>query len=95
MTAADLLDILSDEIADGNIAFVNNLLDQARAQIAAGGGEIAPLLSGNVNAKSFSRTVRMDAAQVARVCRQAIADAGDGGPVVSTGLDFSRLNFLD
>lgn len=91
MTADDLLDVLIDEIADDNTAFVTSLLATARAKIAAGGGLVAPLTSASLNGKNFNRDVRLDAVQVARVCRLALAHA-EGGGVSATTLDFSRLS---
>jgi hypothetical protein len=92
-TAADLLEILISEIEDGNVAYVNNLLTAAKAKITAGDGEMAPLQDGNLAGKQFSRVIRLDAAQVARICRQAIQETGGSG-VATTGLDFSELNQL-
>lgn len=92
MTATDLLEVLLAEIADNNEAFVDQLLESARAKILAGGGEISPLFRAQLNGKEFWKAVRLDAAQVARICRQAKAEAA-GDAVVSTRLDFSGLSF--
>ena len=95
MTASEFTDFLVAEIKDGNADFVIDLLAAAKAKITAGGGQIAPLISGALNGKSFNRELSMDAAVVAKCCRDAIretADEGDKAPVSSTGLDFSGLN---
>lgn len=91
MSEAALLEVLIAEIEDNNQAFVDALLVKARNAIMAGGGLLAPLETGSLNGKSFQRGIRMDAAQVARVCRQALASA-DGGDVSATSMDFSNLD---
>lgn len=92
-TADDLLEFLTAEVADGK-STAAELLVLARAKILRGGGQIAVMTSGSANGKSFSFDIRMDAAQLANICRQAIATE-DGDEVISSGLDFSQLGTLD
>lgn len=92
-TAADLLEFLTAEVAEGHDT-AEVLLAKARAKIVVGGGQIAVMTSGSANGKSFTFNVKMDAAEVARVCRQALA-ADEGDDVVSSSLDFSQLGTLD
>jgi hypothetical protein len=97
MTSDALRLVCRAQIAKGNRAWVEELEDRALAKLLKGGGEIAPLESGSLNGKSVQRNVRMDAAEVAAVCRVVLDDADaeaasgaaeDIGP--GTGFDFSR-----
>jgi len=92
-TADDLLEFLTAEVAAGE-STAEDLLALARAKILAGGGQLRVMTSGSANGKSFTFDTRMDAVQVARICRQAIA-ADDGDDVIASGLDFSGLGTLD
>jgi hypothetical protein len=92
-TAADLLEFLTAEEEDGKTT-ATDLLALARAKILAGGGQLAVMTSGTANGKSFTFDIRLDAAQLANICRQAIASA-EGDEVISSGLDFSALGTLD
>ena len=91
MSAAEFTSFLVDEIEASNAAFVNELLANARAAITAGKGTIAPLLTGSVNGKSFTRELQMGPAEVAICCRNAIKEAA-GTHVISTAFDFSGTN---
>lgn len=94
MTTAELTEFLIAEIEAGNRSFVQQLLQSARAQILAGGGQIAPMTNASSGGKSFTRDVKMSCAEVAKACRAALDSAGPAG-VPATGLDFSRINHLD
>jgi hypothetical protein len=93
MTPTELTDFLIAEIQiSGQTTFVDNLLDAAKAKIAAGGGQIAPFKTGSLSGKNFERDIRMDAVQVAICCRTALDAADpDGDSVAGTTLDFSQV----
>jgi len=92
MTREDFTQFLVADIqATGNNDFVEALLASARAKILAGGGEISPITTAALNGKTFGRTLRMDAAEVAAACREALSIAA-GDAVVTSTLDFSGLN---
>jgi hypothetical protein len=88
MTQDELVDVLVAEIEDGNEEFVTSLRDRARDQLAAGGGQLAPLTEASLNGKTFRRDVRLDCVEVLHACRIALAQA-DGSAVQTTSLDFS------
>ncbi len=88
-SAADLKAFLIAEVEEGNSDFVTQLLDLARAKILAGGGEIAPLERGSLMEDEFAQNVRMDAAEVAAACREALRYA-DANYSPITFVDFSR-----
>lgn len=92
-TAADLLEFLTAE-EEASLPTATDLLALARAKILGGGGEVAVMTSGSANGKSFTFDVKIDAAQLANICRQAIAAAA-GDDVIASGLDFSGLGSLD
>lgn len=92
-TAADLLEFLTAEEEDGQ-STATDLLALARTKILAGGGQMAVMTSGSANGKSFNFDILIDAAQLATICRNAIA-AAEGDDVVSSGLDYSQLGSLD
>lgn len=86
-TAAALQDFLIAEVEEGNVDFVNQLLELARAKVLAGGGELAPLDQGTINGKNFQRVIRLDAAEVAAACREALRHSDPSyGPI--TFVDF-------
>jgi hypothetical protein len=94
MTAAELTEFLIAEIDAGDAAFVTNLLAAAKDKITKGGGVIAPLISASENGKAFNRELKMDAAVVAKCCRDAIAatsDDEDDQPLAATSFDFRDL----
>lgn len=91
MTREDFTQFLVADIqATGDDTFVQTLLTSARAKILAGGGEISPLTTAGLNGKTFGRSLRMDAAEVATACREALDIVAGDAAVVST-LDFSCL----
>ena len=87
----------------GSSANIEQLIEQAEAQILAGGGEATFLTSAGGNGKSAMAECRMDAAEMFTLATQALdrynaaAAAGGGtphnGPAVSTTYaDFSCLS---
>lgn len=92
-TAADLLEFLTAE-EEAEQTTAADLLAKARAKILKGGGQLAVMTSGSANGKSFTFDVRIDAAELANICRQAMA-AANGDDVISSSLDFSQLGTLD
>lgn len=92
-TAADLLEFLTAEVEAGE-STATDLLALARKKILRGGGEMKVMTSGSANGKAFSFDLRIDAAQLAVICRSAIA-AEDGDDVIASALDFSGLGSLD
>ena len=92
MTADALRQVCRGQIEDGDRAWVEQLKRKALDKLLAGGGEIAPLDSGSLNGKSMNRTVRMDAAQVAAICREELDIADDPtGASPITFLDFGGI----
>jgi hypothetical protein len=93
MTAPQLTDYLIAEIlaADGDTTWVQGLLTAAKAKIASGSGEIAPITSGSLGGKNFSRELRMDPVTFAACCREAL-DFVAHKSVSCTRLDFSRIS---
>ncbi len=94
MTAAEFTEFLIAEINAGNETFVTDLLAAAKVKITAGGGLIAPLVSAAENGKSFNRELKMDAATVAKCCRDALLETSedeDDQPVSGTAFDFRDL----
>jgi hypothetical protein len=95
MTESEFTQFLVDEIDAGNETFVTDLLTVAKAKVTAGGGVIGNLTSGTVNAKSFTKQISMNAAVVAKCCRNALiqtsADENTAG-VAGTCLDFRGLH---
>ena len=94
MTVQQFTDFLIAECeAAGDTEFANEILTAAKQAILAGGGVIAPLTSGSLNGKNFTRDIKLSPAEVALACRNAIniynEEAGSG-PI--TFLDFSRAN---
>ncbi|HEX8312901.1 MAG TPA: hypothetical protein VF614_16375 [Chthoniobacteraceae bacterium] len=91
-TLADFL--LADIRATGSTTFAQELLDNAKAKIAAGKGEVSMLASGSLNGQSFARLdglqLNLTALDVAGAARHAI-DTYEDGEISSTSLDFSQL----
>jgi hypothetical protein len=92
VTVTQLTELLTAECeAAGNTDFTSELLAAAKTAILAGAGSIAPLTSGSLNGKSFTRDIKLSHAEVALACRRALSlyneDAGES-PI--TFLDFSR-----
>ena len=83
LSNADFTQFLIDEIDDGNEDFVADLLAAAKAKIVAGGGVIDSMTSGSRNGKSYTMQIGMDAATVAKCCRDALRtmDVADGNPM--------------
>jgi|DEB19_MinimDraft_3_1074340.scaffolds.fasta_scaffold11461_2 hypothetical protein len=83
LSLAEFTSFLIDEIDDGNESFVTDLLASAKAKIVAGGGVIDSMTSGSRNGKSYTMQIGMDAATVAKACRDALrtTDDTDGNPV--------------
>ena len=83
LSNSDCTQFLVDEIDDGNESFVTDLLTAAKAKIVAGGGVIDSMTSGSRNGKSYTMQIGMDAATVAKCCRDALRtmDAADGNPM--------------
>ena len=93
MTAPELTDYLIAEIlaADGDTTWVEGLLTAAKAKITGSSGEIAPVTSGSVGGKNFSRELRTDPVTFAACCREAL-DFIAHKSVSCTRLDFSRTS---
>jgi hypothetical protein len=83
LTLAEFTDFLIGEIDDGNESFVTDLLVSAKAKIVAGGGGIDSMSCGSRNGKSYTLQIGMDAAMVAKACRDALrtTNSADGNPV--------------
>ena len=82
LSLAEFTSFLIDEIDDGNESFVTDLLASAKSKIVAGGGVIDSMTSGSRNGNSYTMQIGMDAATVAKACRDALrtTDAADGNP---------------
>jgi hypothetical protein len=85
--------------ADGNTAYVSNLLANARASIAGGKGTIASITGSSLNGKTFNRSVHLTPMEVARACQRALkihagqsADSDGDDAIVSTYPDFRSLS---
>ncbi len=92
LSNADFTQFLIDEIDDGNEDFVTDLLASAKAKIVAGGGVIDSMTSGSRNGKSYTMQIGMDAATVAKCCRDALrtTDTTDGNPMF-TAASFTNI----
>lgn len=93
--AKDLFDFLvADLEATEDNAFATQLLDDAKAKIAAGKGALNSLNSGSQNGKSFAGITVCTNLDVARAARAALTyyDGDEGSePTGITVPDFSRM----
>lgn len=97
MTVAEFTQILVSEMeADASTDFVDKMLKQARAQVAAGNGSLSSLTNTSLNGKSAARVVELTAAQTLKACRDALkiylSDGDNDDTVTSTYADFSLLS---
>ena len=97
MTVEEFRELLIAEMrADGNTAFVDKLIKDARAAILAGKGTLSSLTTSALNGKSFARAVELTATQVLSAARQALhayVSDGEGDDIVSaTYADFSSIH---
>lgn len=79
-------------VADESTDYLDGILSDARAAIAAGKGVVSSLLNTGLNGKSFSRAIHLNALDVALACQQAkAAYEGEDQSVSSTYPDFRGL----
>lgn len=94
MTVRDFTQVLVAECeADQSTAFVDCLIKDARAAMAAGKGSVGSITSGSVNGKSFTKQINLsplDVLRAARVARQEYL--GDSDQASATYADFSCIN---
>jgi hypothetical protein len=96
MTVAEFTQILVSEMeADASTDFVDKMLKQARAQVAAGNGSLSSLTNTSLNGKSAARVVELTAAQTLKACRDALkiylSDGDNDDEVSTTYADFSEI----
>ncbi|MGA3170355.1 MAG: hypothetical protein ABSE62_05020 [Chthoniobacteraceae bacterium] len=86
--SSDLQDVLGFQLEAGKKEYVDQLLEAALGQIAAGKGELGFVVTGSLNGKTFGRQSTVTAVQMARACVEAMRDFHGYGPI--TFLDFKR-----
>jgi hypothetical protein len=92
LSLSEFTSFLVDEIDDGNESYVEDLLTAAKSKILEGGGVIDTMTSSSRNGKSYTMQIGMDAAMVAKACRDALrqTDAADGNPMF-TAVSFQGI----